>query len=239
LCATHRDLKAMVAAGTFREDLYYRLCGVILEVPPLRDRLSDLPGLSAALLERVTANAGIENRPLSPHAVQALSRHAWPGNVREFENALRVAALFAKGDSIEIADFTDNVEGLRHLAQGDPENEWPSMPPSRPASRPPPSWDGAPASAHGSSGKGAESAGPPSFGPPSASSTDVVYAEVRNGLKLSEMKKKLEHECIARALVESGGNITRAAELLGMKRPRLSQLVKQYKLGSVVEDIKS
>ncbi|MBW2528151.1 MAG: hypothetical protein JRI23_28485 [Deltaproteobacteria bacterium] len=53
------------------------------------------------------------------------------------------------------------------------------------------------------------------------------------------MKRKLEQECIARALVESGGNITRAAALLGMKRPRLSQLVKQYQLGTVVEESKS
>ena len=56
--------------------------------------------------------------------------------------------------------------------------------------------------------------------------------------RLADMKRKLERECIARALVESGGNITRAAALVGMKRPRLSQLVKQYKLASVLEDIK-
>ena len=67
----------------------------------------------------------------------------------------------------------------------------------------------------------------------------MVYAEIRGGTRLADMKKKLEQECIARALVDSGGNITRAAALLGMKRPRLSQLVKQYNFATVLEDIKS
>ena len=84
-------------------------------------------------------------------------------------------------------------------------------------------------------------AGPPSGVPNSVPtcSSDAVYAEIRGGIRLADMKKKLEKACIARALVESGGNITRAAGLIGMKRPRLSQLVKQYGLSTVLEDIKS
>ncbi len=218
VCATHRDLRAMVARGEFREDLYYRLCGVVLEVPSLRERTSDLPALSQALLQRAEETAGVEPRPISDEAMAALCRHSWPGNVRELENALRVAALFARGDRIELSDFTENVEGLRHLAstpdgQTGRVSDWGTVPP--------PPRDSTP-----------DSVAPPS------SSTDVVYAEVRGGLKLSEMKKKLEQECIYRALVESGGNITKAADLLGMKRPRLSQLVKQYELATVLEDIK-
>jgi sigma-54 specific flagellar transcriptional regulator A len=64
-----------------------------------------------------------------------------------------------------------------------------------------------------------------------SSATDVAYAHVRGGVSLSDMKRQIERDCIARALAESGGNITRAAGLLGMKRPRLSQLVKQYGFG--------
>jgi DNA-binding NtrC family response regulator/tetratricopeptide (TPR) repeat protein len=224
VCATHRDLRAMVERGEFREDLYYRLCGVQIEVAPLKDRIADLPLLSEALLEQAAQEHGIERKTLSAQALQALSRHDWPGNVRELENALRVAALFAKNDDISLSDVTDNVESLRYLADlptnpGVSPNGEGSSPGTIP---PPPLADGAPDSL-----------------PPPASSTEMVYAEIRGGTKLADMKRKLEQECIARALVETGGNITRAAKLLGMKRPRLSQLVKQYELGSVLEDIKS
>lgn len=220
VCATHRDLKAMVDRGEFREDLYYRLCGVQIEVAPLKDRLADLPLLCDALLSQAADEHGIARKLVSEEALRTLSRHAWPGNVRELENAIRVAALFSRGDRIELHDFTDNVESLRYLA--DPKYAASTAEASSPGSVPPPM----------PSAEAGESL-------PPASSTEMVYAEIRSGTKLADMKRKLEQECIARALVEAGGNITRAAKLLGMKRPRLSQLVKQYELGSVLEDIKS
>ena len=219
VCATHRDLPAMVERGEFRQDLYYRLCGVVLEVPSLQERISDLPLLVTALLGGHGTSVGSQNKniTLSRSARHGLARHNWPGNVRELENALRVATLFAADSEIELADFTDNVESLRYLAsETSPASQ---IEPARPSGS-------QPADAHDSL-------------PPPSSSTDLVYAEIRTGTKLADMKRKLEQECIARALVESGGNITRAAALLGMKRPRLSQLVKQYKLASVLEDIKS
>ena len=67
---------------------------------------------------------------------------------------------------------------------------------------------------------------------PSADPTEVAYDSIRGGVSLHDLKRRIEEECIARALAESKGNITKAAALLGMKRPRLSQLVKQYGLGS-------
>ena len=206
----------MVKRGEFREDLYYRLCGVQIEVAPLKDRLADLPLLCEALLAQAADEHGIAAKPVSKDALRALHRHGWPGNVRELENAVRVAALFSRGDEITLRDFTDNVESLRYLAD-DPEQDA-SVSESTPPS------------------PGETSA---SDSLPPTSSTEMVYAEIRSGTKLADMKRKLEQECIARALVEAGGNITRAAKLLGMKRPRLSQLVKQYELGSVLEDIKS
>ncbi len=212
VCATHRDLQAMVKQGSFREDLYYRLCGVVVEVPALSERLSDLRVLSEALLDKAAETCGLVAKPLSSAALRGLARHQWPGNVRELENAVRVAALFSKEEQIELDDFTRNVEGLRYLEEA-AVSERASLPPCV--------------------GDDARSSLPPS------SSTDMVYAEIRGGTRLADMKKKLEQECIARALVESGGNITRAAALLGMKRPRLSQLVKQYNLATVLEDIKS
>ncbi len=239
VCATHRDLKAMVERGEFREDLYYRLCGVVLEVPSLKERIADLPQLCATLLDRAHtqrggALGGVERRPLSAEALRGLARHAWPGNVRELENAIRVAALFARGPQIELRDFCDNVESLRYLAELEPLAAAGES--RRVGSIPPPSRDGASAQAPAAGTRAPDS----DFElPPPSSSTDLVYAEIRTGTTLASLKRRLEQDCIARALVESGGNITRAAKLLGMKRPRLSQLVKQYKLASVLEDIKS
>ncbi|MEO7112095.1 MAG: sigma 54-interacting transcriptional regulator, partial [Polyangiaceae bacterium] len=117
VCATHRDLKAMVERGDFREDLYYRLRGITLEVPALRQRLGDLPRISETLLTRIAVERNEAPKTLSPSAIQLLGRHRWAGNVRELENALRAATLFAEGSVVSANDLTDNVEDLRPLAQ--------------------------------------------------------------------------------------------------------------------------
>ncbi|HZO14786.1 MAG TPA: sigma-54 dependent transcriptional regulator, partial [Polyangiaceae bacterium] len=192
VCATHRDLRRMVDEGTFREDLYYRLCGVSLQVPALRERIEDLSELCQALLSRIASEQGHPHKRLSGEALESLARHGWPGNVRELENALRAASLFAEGETIVLRDVTDNVEGLRYLG------DMPSLAP------------------------------PPSHTRMSSSPTEAVYAQLREGTSLPDLKRTLERACIERALDEAGGNITKAAQLLGMKRPRLSQLVNQY-----------
>ena len=206
VAATHRDLANMVQRGEFREDLYYRLCGVAVEVPSLADRIGDLPLLCEVILEDA-ARDGLPRRRLGRDALAALSRHAWPGNVRELENCLRAVALFAVGGEISEDDVCEHVTSLRTSADA---------PPSAPRS--------------------ISTRGPASVPPPSSS--EIVYSEVRGGTGLAAMKRRLERDCIARALADAGGNITRAAELLGMKRPRLSQLVKQYKL-ALPEDSQS
>ncbi|NUO50814.1 MAG: sigma 54-interacting transcriptional regulator, partial [Polyangiaceae bacterium] len=116
VCATHRNLKALVARGEFREDLYYRLCGVVLEVPALRSRLGDLGAISEAILLRIAAERGGPVKKLSSRCLGALKTYPWPGNVRELENALRAASLFAEGDVLEPEDFADNVDALRGLS---------------------------------------------------------------------------------------------------------------------------
>jgi len=95
VAASHRDLAAMVAAGSFREDLLYRLNVITLQVPPLRDRKPDLPYLAAFLLERIAEEQGGEARALTADALAALAEHDWPGNVRELENVLRRASALA------------------------------------------------------------------------------------------------------------------------------------------------
>jgi two-component system response regulator PilR (NtrC family) len=104
--ATHKDLTAEVAASRFRQDLYYRLNVICVTVPPLRERLDDLPRICAALIERVAADAGVEPAPrLSDTALQQLRRYGFPGNVRELENLLHRALALSGGTHIECEDL--------------------------------------------------------------------------------------------------------------------------------------
>jgi DNA-binding NtrC family response regulator/tetratricopeptide (TPR) repeat protein len=208
VCATHRDLKAMVAAGTFREDLYYRLCGITVEVPPLRRRIEDIAHLASHLLAIIARERREPVRVLSPEALDLLERHAWPGNVRELENALRASSLFAEGEEISAADVAEQLRASGHPPQSTPAIVVQDV-----------------------SDDDDESARIPVRTGREADATRVAYEEIRSrGTSLSDLKRQIERDCIERALVETRGNITKAASLLGMKRPRLSQLVKQYGL---------
>ena len=94
VAATHRDLRKAVREGRFRQDLYYRLAVLELRIPPLRDRLADVPVLASAFLHRYAAEFESPALAFSPEALDALQQHPWPGNVRELENAVqRIAAM--------------------------------------------------------------------------------------------------------------------------------------------------
>ncbi|WP_369979842.1 sigma-54-dependent transcriptional regulator [Xanthomonas bundabergensis] len=105
LSATHKDLADLVADGRFRHDLYYRINVIELRVPPLRDRGGDLPQLAAAILARLAKSHGRITPLLSPSALDALNRYAFPGNVRELENILERALAMAEDDQISAADL--------------------------------------------------------------------------------------------------------------------------------------
>jgi DNA-binding NtrC family response regulator len=105
VAATHRDLEREVAEGRFREDLYYRLKVVEIEMPPLRERREDLAALAARFLEELAERHGRARRQLSAAALAALSRHAWPGNVRELRNVVERAAVLASGEEIQAEDL--------------------------------------------------------------------------------------------------------------------------------------
>jgi DNA-binding NtrC family response regulator len=105
ISATHRDLEQEVASDEFREDLYYRLKVVEIELPPLRDRSEDIPALAHRFLDQVAERLGREPKPLGPEALATLTRHAWPGNVRELRNVLEQAAVLSAGEQIEVGDL--------------------------------------------------------------------------------------------------------------------------------------
>ncbi len=110
--ATHRDLPAEIAAGRFREDLYYRLRVVTIELPPLRGHREDIPALAAALLALHRArHPQSAAKSISREAIEALARYTWPGNVRELKNALERSLVLARGAEITLEDLPEEVCG--------------------------------------------------------------------------------------------------------------------------------
>jgi len=109
ISATHRHLPAEIAAGRFREDLYYRLRVVTLELPPLRAHKEDIPQLADAFLRLHGARHGRAAR-LSRQALDALMRYDWPGNLREMKNALERSLIFARGEEIGLADLPEEIQ---------------------------------------------------------------------------------------------------------------------------------
>ena len=197
LCATHRNLEEMVARGEFREDLYYRLRGIQIDVPPLRERATDIAAIAQSILADLAAQRRLPSWRLSADAIALLARHAWPGNVRELENVLRSASVFADGIELGARDLASLV------SHKEPSVELTS--PELVASTAP------------------------------AAPADSGWLRLMSeGLSLKELKTRVEVECIERALASSHGNITRAAAMLGMKRPRLSQLIKEHGLRAEV-----
>ncbi|MGA3293694.1 MAG: sigma-54 dependent transcriptional regulator [Candidatus Acidiferrales bacterium] len=108
ISATHRDLPEEIASGRFRDDLYYRLRVVTLEIPPLRAHKEDLPLLVGTFLEQLGARHGRRAR-LAGDAAEVVRRYDWPGNVRELRNALERALVFSKGDEIAPGDLPEEI----------------------------------------------------------------------------------------------------------------------------------
>jgi two-component system NtrC family response regulator len=165
VCATHRGLKELISHGKFREDLYYRLAEIVVEIPPLRARSGD-----AALLAHVFVRKfAVENRrgtmTLQPDAIDAIDGHSWPGNVRELENVIKRAVIMADGSSIGAADI-----GLSAQDEND------------------------------------------------------------NALNLRQLRERAEMNAVLRALARVNGNLSRAADLLGVSRPTLYDLMHRFGL---------
>jgi DNA-binding NtrC family response regulator len=177
IAATHRNLEQEVGKHRFREDLYYRLKVVTIELPPLRERPEDIPALAQRFLERVTTRLGLEKRQLGDAALARLVRHRWPGNVRELANAIEQAAVLAPSPVIEEADLQ--------------------------------------------LGGGVEA--PSGSGGPDAAGLSFADAK-RSAVERFERRYLLD------ALRRSGGNISRAAEAMGMVRQSLQQKIRELGL---------
>ena len=102
LAATNCDLAAKVAAKEFREDLYYRLNVIRIRIPPLRERMSDIPLLARSLVDRLNYQMGMEIGYIDDAAIARLMSYDWPGNIRELQNVIEFAMNYAHGDTIEL-----------------------------------------------------------------------------------------------------------------------------------------
>jgi two-component system response regulator HydG len=109
VAATNRNLRAAVAEGRFREDLYFRLGAFVIAIPPLRDRPEDVPALVHQFLRQAAARLKKDVQAISAEAMTALVRYAWPGNVRELEHAIERAAILARGRVIGVRDLPPEV----------------------------------------------------------------------------------------------------------------------------------
>jgi len=166
VCATHQDLKALTKESRFREDLYYRLAEIVINIPPLRDRVGDPALLAHAFVRRFAHEQNRSTMNLSEEAVRAIESHTWPGNIRELENCIKRATIMADGNQITLEEI-----GLA----------------------PPPADD------------------------------------ATGSLDLRTIRDEAERRAIIAALGRVNGNIVKAAELLGVSRPTLYDLM--HRLG--------
>jgi len=167
VCATHRDLDAMIAAGSFREDLYYRLAEIVVRIPALAERPGDAVLLARHFVQSFASKLNPKVKGLAPDALALIDAWGWPGNVRELENRIKRAVIMADGKLVTAADldFTDK-----------------------------------------------------------SGAVDAAY------LNLRAAREAADRIAIRRALAQSEGNISTAAKLLGVSRPTLYDLLKQYDL---------
>ena len=206
LAATSRDIHGMIAKGQFREDLYYRLNVITIELPPLRQRLDDIPLLVKRLMERVNTQNGTKITAISPAVIDALQQYSWPGNVRELHNVVERMMVLTDKSSLEI----DELPTFIRAAQG-------SAPAGSNGSAPVGSASNAPAAAGQSpapAAGGADTARPGS---------SMALDQALNSMTLEE----LENHAISAALVRYHNNRTRAARALGISVRTL-----QRKLGA-------
>ncbi len=162
IAATHQDLKAAIAAKSFREDLFYRISEVAVNIPPLRERGADAMLIANYLLQQACKRHGRPALKLGPDALAAIEQYPWPGNVRELENRVNAAAIMAEGKLVTAADLTLERQASEGEAGIEP---------------------------------------------------------------LREVRQRAEAAAVQRALAVTGGNISKAAELLGVTRPTLYDLM--------------
>jgi len=218
IAATHRNLEESIAKGQFREDLYYRLNVVPVEMPPLRERSEDLPALIETLARRV-AEVHAVRVDFSAAAMQALREYRWPGNVRELSNLIERMAIQSNGETVRVADLPSRYRPSGWTPDFADEPDSPPVPARRPVL------------------ELASSAAPLEL---AAAEREALLcpsepAEVElpaGGLDLRHYIESLEERLISKALSAADGTVAQAAVLLGLRRTTLVEKMRKYGLSS-------
>jgi sigma-54 dependent transcriptional regulator, flagellar regulatory protein len=216
IAATHRDLDAAIIAGRFREDLYYRLNVFPLQMPPLRERLDDLPVLIEHLVQRQGQNAGRAIR-FDQGAMHCLAHNRWPGNVRELANLLERLAILFPAQTITAGDLPDRYRNSAAVG-------WPGSEVRIDALSEP-------------SEAAVAAPGPETELMQERESDAVVYemmdAELpRGGIDLKDHMSAIEIGLIRKALEEADGTVAGAARLLRIRRTTLVEKLRKYRLSA-------
>jgi len=237
IAATHRNLEECIAKGTFREDLYYRLAVVPVEMPALRERSEDLPALIAALSERVQAAHRRALRIL-PETVAALQRYRWPGNVRELANLLERLSVQGDGSPVAIADLPERYQpadwvppveiadarlaspGLAVARAQDPLADLKNLSEDEPTAAELQAADEM-LTAHATA-----------FANGNVLELPQQVALPAEGMDLRAYLEHLERSLILKALEAAHGTVAQAARLLGLRRTTLVEKLRKYNLST-------
>jgi two-component system nitrogen regulation response regulator GlnG len=214
IAATNKDLWQAVQRKEFREDLFYRLNVVRLNLPPLRERYSDIPLLVAYFINKFRLKQPTGPSQIADDAMAVIQRFNWPGNVRELENCIQRAMVLASGNTITLANLPEEiVRGTRNPAPAVAEAAQPVFPAAVPAPAP-----DAPAAA----------ASTPEAGKTTLNSAIETLFHFARQDKEFKLLPAAERELIVRALAETGGNQVKAAKLLGVTRATLRKRVDKF-----------
>jgi len=222
LAATNKPLEEMVKEKTFREDLYYRLNVVRIQLPPLRERKEDVPQLVDFVLKRLARDSKAPAKNLSPEAMDLLCKYNWPGNVRELENLVYRSAVMAQSDTILIKDLPAEIVAS---VGGAPVTR-------SPFSMDEPTADVAPVDVEmpeAAATQIAEEIESSESEAPVGNPFDQVYAILKEKYG-TNILEHAEREIITRALEETNSKQVKAAEILGMTRATLRKRMDQYDL---------
>jgi two-component system, NtrC family, response regulator AtoC len=214
VAATNRDMEREVAAGRFREDLYYRLKVVTLRIPPLRERASDIDLLAEHFLRTFCQEHNRGPKTLAPEAVAALHRYPWPGNVRELRNMMESVVIFHQGDVIRFEDLTPELRGET--------GAFPAPTPTA-AVPPPPPFLPPPAAAP---------APAPSEALPAVPAAPMGVGEMPpavRGASETRTMDEIERQAILDTLHRTGGHRAEAARLLDIGLRTLQRKLRDYK----------
>ena len=232
LAATHCDLEQAIVKGGFREDLFYRLNVVPIEMPALRERGEDLPLLIADLAERIRAT-GRPRVQFTPPALEALQTYRWPGNVRELGNLIERLSIQCQTRAVGIADLPPRYRPADWTPDAQPSGEMllASVPA---ASLLAPALEALVASATTTAEATVEEGdlepdtGIEAIEPQYA---DALLAQIPPGFDLRQYLESLEQRLIVRAMESSGGTVAQAARVLGLRRTTLVEKLRKYAMG--------